>query len=142
MKWSDIPQIARELQLDLNEGTEKSLFSFQDPRIIVKLFETDKAGTVRLWVKNIGSGIMLKKNITFKSDVDLVKQTVELIEADPFIRSEPQKKAILEYAELRGVHLIDVAVRKYGFGIKTESNDVYVHDIERAYRLIDNHGVL
>lgn len=130
MKYAEVAQLAKELEQELNSGT---LFKFTDPRIALKLHETDQANVVRLWVKNITDNSSLKMTITFNGRKNLINQVVKAINEYPALRTRVDA---IEY-EANGKEL-DIAIRKYGFYIKVAGKERYVPDLASAIAFVSN----
>lgn len=130
MKYSDVAALAKELEQELNSGT---LFKFTDPRIALKLHETDQANVVRLWVKNITDNSSLKMTITFNSKKNLINQVVKAINDSPWLATNVEP---IRY-EANGKE-VDISVRKYGFYLKVGNKERYVPDIASAIQFVSH----
>jgi hypothetical protein len=130
MKYSEVAALAKVLEQELNTGT---LFKFTDPRVALKLHETDQANVVRLWVKNITDGSSLKMTITFNGKKNLINQVVKAVNDYPELCTKVD--AIVYEANGKQV---DIAVRKYGFYIKMANKERYVPDLASAITFVSN----
>jgi hypothetical protein len=139
MQYYVIAELAKELTKTLNNGGDPNPFGgWIDPRIVIKLHETDRANQVKLWAMNKGTQARFTKLITFNSLKNLTWQVCQSLLKAEVIHSHKEATLVEEAAKLQGYE-VAVAVRVIGLSIDHAGSSAWLPSTEAALRYVE-HG--